>query len=217
MSRARWASYLAASLALVPALASAEDAPKPADSAPAKAPTSGTPGDDKTTEKKPTNTGGYSWSEAPRRGRRHTKRAPGTPLAAFPAFRALADGTSQISVTVSKKVEIAQHKAAGRVVFVLRGAEIAVRNNSNTLVMSHFGGAVSRARLVPHKGGAQLILELREPVEITQRVTAGPRGSMTLILGVPKPSKDWSGQEAGRGVLAADDDEARPKSKRAKR
>jgi hypothetical protein len=180
---------LLAAAALATSAASAQDGGTPAaPAAPAPtAPQAAAPAPAGTT-------GGYSWRDKPRRKRK--KKAapridPDKPLATYPGFALQPDGTSKIWLSVNKKVPVEVRKAAGRIVFVLRQVQIGVRNNSNPLVTTHFPTAVASARLVPSKVGAELVVELRDRVQPSHRVTDGPSGSMLLEITVPRPTRSF--------------------------
>lgn len=147
-------------------------------------------------QKPTTPMGGYSWSNKHHHRRHHHRRArlhfdPNAPIAMFPGFRMLPDGRSLVWVTVNKKVPVEAHSAAGRVTYLLSGAQVSIRNNTNALVTTYFDTPLSRARLVPGKQGTQLVLSLREKVQPSYKVVAGPRGSMVLQVTLPAPSKDF--------------------------
>lgn len=199
------------SLAVLAALATPAGAqPKPADPpAPAKTPSKA---DDKAEaakdaggdakaedekDKKPTLTPGYSWSDKPAkkgkwRPRKQVKFDPNTPIATYPGFRMLADGSSQVWVQVTRKVSVTAPNTSGMPTFVLAGAQVAVHNNTNALVTEYFDTPLARAKLKADAGGAQLVLELRENVAVKQRIVDGPRGSMVLYIDLPKAQKSYS-------------------------
>jgi hypothetical protein len=182
-SAARAVPLLAAA-ALATATAAGQDGP--AQPAPAPEPAA---------EPKPSVTPGYSWQDKPRRkGRKKAARRldPEKPLATYPGFSLQPDGTSKIWLSVNKKVPVEVRRAAGRIVFVLRQVQVGVRNNSNPLVTTHFPTAVSSARLVASKTGAELVVELRDRVEPTHRVTDGPAGAMLLEITVPRPTRRFA-------------------------
>ena len=137
--------------------------------------------------------GGYSWSDRPRARARARPRAasvihhypPGTPIATYPGFRMLSGGESLVWLSVSRAVPVRAERSAGRVVYSLEGARVEVRNNTNALVTTHFPSPVSRVQLVPTATGMQLVVELREPVELTHTVSSGPRGTMILRVEAP--------------------------------
>lgn len=142
-------------------------------------------------EKKPTLTPGYSWTDKPAKPgkwRPKKKLDPNAPIAMFPGFRMLADGSSQVWVHVTKKVNV----TAAATSFALVGAQVNVRNNTNALVTEFFDTPLARARLKPDATGAQLVLELRESVAVKHRVVDAPGGSMMLYIDLPKAQKSYS-------------------------
>jgi hypothetical protein len=152
-------------------------------------------------KKPPPQAGGYSWTDKkPARARRWVKRTrrvkfdPKAPFATYPGFRMLAGGKSSVWVYVSKKVSVDVRRAAGRVAFVLSGAQVASFNNTHPLVTHYFNTPLSRAWLRPDKGGAELVLELRENVTPTHRVVDGPAGTMILQIELPRASRTYVAQ-----------------------
>ncbi len=156
---------------------------------------SAAPGKAKAPEKPKTPMGGYSWSDK-HHHRRHHRRVrwhfdPNAPIAMFPGFRMLPGGKSLVWVSVSRSVPVEVHDAAGRVTYLLTGAHVGIRNNTNALVTTYFDTPLSRARLVPSKKGTQLVLQLREKVAPSYKVTKGPGGTMVLEVTLPAPSKTF--------------------------
>ena len=198
----RLPAWLGGAMAIVLAChgAAAEEkdkAPPSAQPAPTATDKGSTPGDKAAQpseqEAKPAGpTGGYSWSDKPRKRARRAARLPrhdpGAPLATFPAFRLRPDGTSVITVTLSRRSKV-EMNARGRIVSLrLPGVYVDVRNNTNPLVTSHFATPVQSTRLRAEKDGASLIIELREPLTPTHRELVGPRGTMVLEVTVPAGS-----------------------------
>jgi len=185
--RAARAVPLLAAAALATTAASAQDGGAPA------APTTAAP--EAAAPAQPGTMGGYSWRDKPRRSKRKKKAArridPDKPLATYPGFTLQPDGTSKIWLSVNKKVPVEVRKAPGRIVFVLRQVQVGVRNNSNPLVTTHFPTAVASARLVASKNGAELVIELRDRVQPSHRVTDGPSGAMLLEVTVPRPTRNF--------------------------
>lgn len=145
-------------------------------------------------EKKPTITPGYSWTDKPAKGgkwRPKKKIDPNAPIAMFPGFRMLGDGSSQLWVHVTKKVNV----SAAATSFALVGAQVNVRNNTNALVTEFFDTPLARARLKPDASGAQLVLELRENVAVKHRIVDGPGGSMVLYVDLPKAQKSYAARD----------------------
>lgn len=159
--------------------------------------------------KPPGVTGGYSWSDKKARkgrarphARRRLKFDPAAPIATFPGFRMLPDGRSLVFVSVSKVVGVEVRRSGNRVAYVLSGADVAVRNNTNALVTTWFDTPLSRARLQPAKGGAQLVLELREAADPTYRVNKLANGWMTLEVVLPAPAAPGAAGDAAASPTA---------------
>ncbi len=142
-------------------------------------------------------TAGYSWTD--KRARRTVPRAKvrrDDPIATYPGFMMLPDGTSQVWVQISKKVPVQVSQAKGRVTFTLTGSHVAITNNTNPLVTEYFDTPLRRARLVRDKGGAQLVLELREGVTPQHKLEDGPAGTMLLRITLPKAVHSYSLRES---------------------
>lgn len=149
---------------------------------------------DKAEEKKPSVTLGSSWTDKPRRRyRRARKIDPNAPIATYPGFMMLADGTSQVWVYVSKKVPVQVSAAAGQVTYVLTGADIAVFNNTRALLTEYFDTPLRSARLRRDKNGAQLVLTMRENTpNPVHKIDDGPGGLMVLRIQLPKAQRRYS-------------------------
>ena len=172
--------------------------PPAAPAAAPQAPAAGEAGADKekAKEPKPSVTGGYTWTDKkPRRRRRWARRKfdPNAPIATYPGFLMLPDGSSQVWVYVNKKVPVVVSAAAGRVTYILTGASIAVYNNTRTLRTEYFDTPLRSARLRRDKNGAQLILNMREATGTpSHKVESGPGGIMVLRIQLPKAKKRYS-------------------------
>ncbi|MFO0571074.1 MAG: hypothetical protein U0263_35905 [Polyangiaceae bacterium] len=152
-----------------------------------------TPTDEK--EKKPSIVPGYSWTDKPAKPGKWKPRKkvdPNAPLATYPGFRMLGDGSSQVWVHVSRKVNVTAATTGGLPTFVLVGAHVSVHNNTNALVTEFFDTPLARARLKPDAAGAQLVLEMREQAAAKHRVVDGPGGTMTLFIDLPKSQKSYA-------------------------
>lgn len=153
--------------------------------------------------------GGYSWTEKPARrkaapAKRKRRAAVSGPLATYPGFRVLPNGVSELVLRVSKKIDVRMQKTNGRVAFALPSVQVGVRNNTNPLITTHFDTPLARARLIEHKEGAELVLELREAVVPTFKVSEAPGGAISLLITLPPPARSYSEQRAsmtGSGAL----------------
>jgi hypothetical protein len=81
-------------------------------------------------------------------------------------FEAQPEG-STFFVNVSRKSEVEVKKGEDRLVYVIKGARAALRNNRNPLRTTFFATPVSVARLVQVKDDVQLVLKLKRPASAT--------------------------------------------------
>jgi hypothetical protein len=164
-------------------------APPPGPSnAPAQpAPPSGKQGDGKDAKPPPApDRQGYSYRDGPRKPvARRAPRRVGGPVATLPGFEMRPDGGSRVFVQLSQEVQVEERKAAGSITYILKGAHVAVWNNTNALVTVHFDTPVSRARLVPHGRDTWLIIDLRAAAAPALKVT--PSADKTALLSVDFP------------------------------
>lgn len=141
---------------------------------------------------------GYGYSDAPARkgrvGRAAVHHKTG-PVASFPSFVAPEGGASRLSLRLSASVPVEEHAAAGSVTYVLKGARIAHRNDTNALVTVHFNTPMMAARLVPKGGDLHLVVMLRAPSTPTHKMTPGAGGAFTFEVDFPKG--DFLPPEAG--------------------
>jgi hypothetical protein len=97
-----------------------------------------------------------------------------------------ADGSSRLFVALTQTVQVEEHPAKGVLTYVLKGAHVALHNNTNPLVTVHFNTPVVRARLVPVGTDLHFIVELRAAVTATWKVTPGKDGTSLLMVDFPK-------------------------------
>jgi hypothetical protein len=112
--------------------------------------------------------------------------APGTPIATYPSFRLLDDGTSRVTLEVTRKVAVTEHKAKGRVVYSFAGAAVPGSNTRLALPTGFFHTPVERVEAVGQGNGVDLVIELREDVTPTFRLLDTPRGSSVLQVDFPR-------------------------------
>ena len=131
---------------------------------------------------------------APRRGaptwnKGKRGRAPspldGSPIASAPSFIRLDDGVTRVELEVSSRVDVAENKARGRVVYRLRGAQVGERTNQLPLLTGFFSTPVDRMQLVQQGPDVDLVIDLRETSEPIQRLVETPRG-IVLQVDFPK-------------------------------
>jgi hypothetical protein len=105
---------------------------------------------------------------------------------AVPGFETLADGTSRLFVELTKPVAYETKTGKGTVTYVLKGARVSRRNNTNALVTVHFNTPVTSARLVPHGHDLWFVVELRAPVQPSVSMDAGKDGGAVMHIELPK-------------------------------
>ncbi len=119
------------------------------------------------------------------RAHKRANKAHG-PVATLPGFEMQADGSSRIFVEVTQQVEVTEKHAKGKLVYVLKGARVAKRNNRNPLVTVHFNTPVVRARLVPAGADLHVVIDLRKDVAATFKWAAMKDGAAMLQIDFPK-------------------------------
>jgi hypothetical protein len=109
-----------------------------------------------------------------------------TSAGAEPGFETLADGSSRLFVELTKPVAYETKTAKGMVTYVLKGARVIRRNNTNALVTVHFNTPVTSARLVPHGHDLWFVVELRAPVQPTVSMDTSKDGGAVMHIELPK-------------------------------
>ena len=105
---------------------------------------------------------------------------------AVPGFETLADGSSRLFIELTKPVTYETKAAKGTVTYVLKGARVSRRNNTNALVTVHFNTPVTSAQLVPHGHDLWFVVELRAPVQPSVSMDAGKEGGAVMHIELPK-------------------------------
>jgi hypothetical protein len=114
------------------------------------------------------------------------RKAATQTASAEPGFETLADGSSRLFVELTKPVTYETRTARGSVTYVLKGASVRRRNNTNALVTVHFNTPVTTARLVPHGRDLWFVVELRAPVQPTVSMDTGKDGTAVMHIELPK-------------------------------
>jgi hypothetical protein len=108
-------------------------------------------------------------------------------VAEWPGFRMLDDGGSEVMVEFSKPIAApTEHKAAGTITYIFKGAHLVKYNNANPLLTIHFNTPVLDARLVQKKGGElHLVVDLRPGLDLApvvgQRVATDAKGQQFFV------------------------------------
>ena len=114
---------------------------------------------------------------------------------------------------ISKRVEITEHRAEGRVTYRLKGAGVPDRVNRMPLVTAWFPTAIDRVQLVPAGPDADLVIELKRPSESAYRVIDTPRGIVLQVDFPPLPgNRRRASAAAGRRARLDVDAAARRRS-----
>ncbi|WP_438001224.1 hypothetical protein WMF26_17210 [Sorangium sp. So ce185] len=109
----------------------------------------------------------------------------GRPVATFPGFRMLPTGGSRVFVQIhGGKVDVAESKAAGRLVYRMKGAG-AIQTNRFPLVTSFFATPVTQVQLVDQGNDLDMVIELRAQTDATYRVIETDQG---MVLQVDFPA-----------------------------
>ncbi|WP_437737001.1 hypothetical protein [Sorangium sp. So ce1335] len=160
--------------------APAKTAPAPADASAAAKPAAGAP--------RPSAAGAPPAArQRPGRARKPKPKADleGRPVATFPGFRMLPTGGSRVFVQIhGGKVDVAESKAAGRLVYRMKGAA-AIQTNRFPLVTTFFATPVTQVQLVDQGNDLDMVIDLRAPTEATHRVIETAEG---MVLQVDFPA-----------------------------
>lgn len=113
---------------------------------------------------------------------------PGRPLATSPGFRMLPDGRSTVWLYLDRVVVASSRTEGNRFIIDMPEVQVGVRNNTNPLVTTHFPTPLSRTWLRAKGRGAELVLELKKPLELQHSLERGPRG--VSIISVVLPALD---------------------------
>lgn len=125
--------------------------------------------------------------------------ASGPPLVTYPGFEVMPDGRSVVTVTVRGPVTVTEQKAEGRLVYILSGVAVPEKVNRLPLLTQHFPTQVTSVTVEQIAGGAQLVIDLREPSKATHRVTKTEGGGSLVTIALPRSEK------YGKTALGTDD------------
>ncbi len=126
----------------------------------------------------------------------------GRPVATFPGFRMLPAGGSRVFVQIhGGKVDVAESKAAGRLVYRLKGAG-AIQTNRFPLVTSFFATPVTQVQLVGQGNDLDMVIDLRTQTDAAYRVLETDQG-MVLQVDFPRPSPSSAPRRQPRGRASA--------------
>ena len=127
---------------------------------------------------------------AAKKGKKKGQEGPITgPIATYPGFRMLDGGGSRVFVTLSKKVNVTEHKAQGRLTYRIQGVRVPARTNRLPLVTTFFSTPVSRAELVERDGDVDLVIDVRAATTAQFRIVESDKGA-ELQVDFPKVTTD---------------------------
>jgi hypothetical protein len=104
----------------------------------------------------------------------------------------LAGGRSEVWLRVSQPVVVTRKRVDNRLTYFLPGVQIGVHNNTNPLITTHFNSPVSQAKLRRVRGGAELVVDLRESVDALHTTTQEPTGTMLLRVTLGKAGREYA-------------------------
>lgn len=144
--------------------------------------------------------GGYSYGGVPHakgvpeaaparawRGKaRHAAKTVAGPVATLPGFELLGDGGSRVFVELTQNVPVEERKAKGSLTYVLKGAHVAIHNNTNPLVTVHFNTPVTKAQLRPAGPDLLLVIDLRAAAAPAWTIAAAKDGTAILKIDFAK-------------------------------
>jgi hypothetical protein len=157
---------------------------------------------------------GYGWSKAqPARpsAPKHRPKGRAAPRSKKnltevwqPGFEAQPEG-STFFVNLSRKSEVEVKKGEDRLVYVIKGARAALRNNRNPLKTTFFATPVSVARLVQVKDDVELILNLKRPA--SAKWVFAPAGELMQLRISFRSERPQAQPEPSSGLRYLDEDE----------
>jgi OmpA-OmpF porin, OOP family len=106
--------------------------------------------------------------------------------ATFAGFRPGQGGAATVFVQLTDAVKIEVSEGQGEVTYLMKGAQVLIRNNRNPLIASEFDSAVTRAALLRDKDGVKLVLRLKAQVKLSHRLMRVGKGAV-LEVDVPPP------------------------------
>ncbi|HEY5960038.1 MAG TPA: hypothetical protein VIV60_25975 [Polyangiaceae bacterium] len=139
--------------------------------------------------------GGYSWSDkrqGSKHGRAFKRLDPLRPLLQAPNFELRPDGSSVVTLPISKSTEVTRITKGQLIEYQLKDAQVGVQNNLNPLITAHFNTPLDRIVLRRTDSGAALILVLREPAQPLHLVRNAATGGALLEVTLPRPTRAYA-------------------------
>lgn len=102
-------------------------------------------------------------------------------LVTYSGLKVYEDGSSTLRVNLTKKVPVEFDQKGTRIVFLIKGAKIELKNNKNALRAEYFSSNVIRAKLDDSSEGARLEITLRSPTAPTHQMIQHSGGAILRI------------------------------------
>lgn len=117
------------------------------------------------------------------------------PVATFPGFRMLADGSSRVFLQVNGKVEVTESKADRRLVYRMKGVQ-AIQTNRFPLVTSFFATPVAKVQLIGQGRDLDMVIDLRDRAEPKYTVVEGESGIVVQVDFPPAAVEKGTSEDA---------------------
>lgn len=109
-------------------------------------------------------------------------------LVTYSGLRVYDDGSSTLRVDLTKAAPFELGEKGTRLVYLIKGAKIELRNNKNPLRAEYFSSNVVSSKLDDSKEGAVLEIQLRNAVTpVSQMIRHS--GGVFLRIDIPAPTK----------------------------
>ena len=131
------------------------------------------------------------------------------PVATYPNFRMLDDGASRVLVSISKKVNVTEHKTESKITYRIQGVHVPTSTNRLPLLTTFFATPVTRIELVNREGDADLVIDVKGGAAPQFRVLETDKGAE---LQVDFPKLATAGADDGADAKAAPASQGHPTS-----
>jgi hypothetical protein len=129
---------------------------------------------------------------------RSGRQRPASADARLSGFETLADQSTRLFVDLSQPIAYETKIERRTITYILKGARVGRRNDTNPLVTVHFNTPVTSARLAPHGHDLWFVIALRAAV--TPVVTLDPDKDGGTMMRIEFPKGDYvpsaSGEES---------------------
>lgn len=102
-------------------------------------------------------------------------------LVTYSGLKVYEDGSSTLRVNLTRKVPVEFDQKGKRIVFLIQGAKIELKNNKNALRAEYFSSNVIKAKLDDSSEGARLEITLRSATPPTHQMIEHSGGAILRI------------------------------------